>query len=164
MVGPGGQRGPGWSGALGDRVDLIRDKPVRLAVHRGRRFRVRGVDQAEDLAAVLVHPVAQVMNAVSVLGLQVGGVGLGHVVQADRSAERVRVHEQCQGWFLLPSFPVPAGLAAGKANRGGTGHHIGEAPYLGSIYLGSMTPSRSAAATARDRVGSLSLRSTAETW
>ena len=32
-------------------------------------------------------------DAESVLGLQVGGVRLRHVVQADRAAHRVRVHE-----------------------------------------------------------------------
>jgi hypothetical protein len=56
--------------AFGDRVDLVGDEPVRLAVHDGRGVGVRGVDQAEDLAVRLIDPVAQVLDTVTALGLQ----------------------------------------------------------------------------------------------
>jgi hypothetical protein len=41
-------------------------------VHGSRGIGIGGVDQAEDLAVLLVDPVAQVVNAVCLLGLQVG--------------------------------------------------------------------------------------------
>src|SRR5215469_7630194 len=89
------------SGALGDWVDLVGDEPVCFAVHGSRGVGVWGIDQAEDLAVLLVDPVPQVVNAVGVLGLQVGGMCLGHVIDGDRPADGVRVHEQCHGWVLL---------------------------------------------------------------
>src|SRR5689334_22932134 len=66
------------SGSLGDWVDLVGDEPVCLAVDGSGGVGVWGIDQAEDLAVLLVDPVPQVVNAVGVLGLQVGGVRLGH--------------------------------------------------------------------------------------
>src|SRR5712691_4262301 len=66
--GPGSfLRGTGKSRSFGDGVDLVGDEPVCLAVHRGGRIGVWRVDQAEDLAVLLVDPVAQVMDAVCVL-------------------------------------------------------------------------------------------------
>src|ERR1700745_1209053 len=111
MPGPGGRAGgaPGpGAGSLGDRVDLIGYEPVRLAVHAFGGVGVRGIDQAEDLAVLLIHPVAQVMNAVCALGLQVGGVRLRHVVDGDRAAKGVGVHEQCHRLYL--SALLRAGL------------------------------------------------------
>src|SRR5262249_9673957 len=159
---PAASRGPrvtgtgAGSGALGDRVDLVGDEPVRLAVHRRRGVRVRRVDQAKDLAMLLVDPIPQVVNAVGVLGVQVGGVCLRHVVDRDRAINGVRIHEQCHGRVLLGDMGLIRALTGNPCR---TGRHIGGLPYLGW-----MTPSRSAVATARDRVGSPSLRSTAETW
>src|SRR5690349_18963283 len=50
-------------GALPDQVDLVGDQAVRLSVHRVRGLGVGRVDQAEDLPARLVDPVAQVLHA-----------------------------------------------------------------------------------------------------
>ncbi len=41
-------------------------------MHGVRRVRIRGVDEAEDLALVLADPVAQVLHAVALLSQQVG--------------------------------------------------------------------------------------------
>ena len=60
---------------------------------------VWGIDQAKDLAVLLVDPVPQVVNAVGVLGLHVGGVCFGHVVEGDLAVNRVRVYEQRHGGF-----------------------------------------------------------------
>jgi len=51
------------SDSFHDRHNALRDEPVRLAVHAGRGIGVRGIDEAEDLAARLVRPVAQVPDA-----------------------------------------------------------------------------------------------------
>src|SRR3954447_17480023 len=83
------------SDPLGDRVDLVGDETVGLAVDRVGRLRVRGVDQAEDLALVLVDPVAEVLHVVRALRLRVGGVGSRHVVGGDvASLDVVDIHEQ----------------------------------------------------------------------
>src|SRR5215471_14199576 len=129
---------------------------MSFAMHGCCGVGVWGVDQAEDLAMVLVDPVAQVVDAVCILGLQVGGVCLRHVVDGDRALDRVRVHEQCHRL----SSPVCVGLPPTiTGNLCRAGRCIGCVPYLGG-----MIPSRRAVATALGRVGSPSLRSTAETW
>src|SRR5215472_7242823 len=95
--------------SLSDWVDLVGDEPMGFAVHGRCGVGVGSVDQAEDLAVLLVDPVAQVVNAVCILGLHVGGVCLCHVVDGDRAADGVRIHEQCHGL----SFPeMLCGLAA----------------------------------------------------
>src|SRR3954451_3648833 len=65
------------SAALLHGDELVRHETVRLAVHPCGGLGVRGVDQAEDLAGVLVEPVALVVDAVGVLHLEVPLVGAG---------------------------------------------------------------------------------------
>src|SRR5262249_56360000 len=69
-----------------------------------------GVEQAEDLAVRLVDPVAQVVHAVPALGLQVGGMCRGDVVDADWAAGGVDVDEQWHGFVLwrCSRGPLPA--------------------------------------------------------
>jgi hypothetical protein len=50
--------------ALGHSVDLVGDQPVGLAVHGGGGLRVRRVDQAEDLALLLLDPLPQAVDVV----------------------------------------------------------------------------------------------------
>ena len=83
---------------FGDLVDLLGDQTVCLAMHVSRDVRGGRVDETEDLARRLVHPVAQVVDAMRPLGAQVGVVGLRHVVEGDGIVQRVDVEEQ---WHLL---------------------------------------------------------------
>jgi hypothetical protein len=50
---------------------------VSLAMHGIRGLRRRRVDQAEDLALGLAHPVAEVPDVVRALRFEVCGMGLG---------------------------------------------------------------------------------------
>jgi len=50
--------------AFGDRVDLVGNESVCLAVHSGRGVGVWGVNQAEDRTMSLTNPVAQAVEAV----------------------------------------------------------------------------------------------------
>ena len=59
------------SSALHDRVDLVGHKAVGLAVHGMGGIRAGGIDEAEHLAAFRVDPVADVVDAVASLDLQV---------------------------------------------------------------------------------------------
>ena len=43
--------------ALSDLIDLVSNKAVRLMVHLCSGFRIRCVDQAEDLPCLLIYPV-----------------------------------------------------------------------------------------------------------
>jgi hypothetical protein len=62
---------------------------MRLAVDPDRGFRVGCVDEAEDLAGALVDPVAQVVDAMAILGLEIGEVGLGHIACLDSAIDDV---------------------------------------------------------------------------
>jgi hypothetical protein len=88
----GGRRGP--SGPFLDLVDRVRHQAVGLAVHGVGRLRVRCLDEAEDAALALVHPVAQVVDVVSALDGEVRLMSLGDVVHRDAGAEVVHVHEE----------------------------------------------------------------------
>jgi hypothetical protein len=77
-----------------DLVDLVGDESVRLAVHRVGRLRVGSVDEAEDLAVGLVHPVVLVVDAVVALDREVRLVGLGDICGVDRSVHVVHIHVQ----------------------------------------------------------------------
>ena len=55
------------SGALGDLVEGMGLEAVRLAVDLGRGLAIRGVDEAEDLAGLLVDAVVLVVDAVRAL-------------------------------------------------------------------------------------------------
>src|SRR5262249_21242162 len=97
------------------------------------------------------------VHAVRVLHLKIGGVRLGDVVHADLAVHVVDVHEQ---WH---SLAFRFSIWDGSANRVRPGWHIGRVPYVGGG-SGIGMPSWAAMATARARLGTPSLRSTAETW
>src|SRR5687767_1906989 len=75
-------------------VDLFRHEAVRFAVDPMSRLRVRRLDEAEDLARLLVDPIAAVVDPVLTLDLEVLLMGLRHVVGGDPVADVVNVHEQ----------------------------------------------------------------------
>jgi hypothetical protein len=65
--------------AFGDREDRVRDESVRLSVYRDRGVGVGSLDEAEDLAVLLVNPVLLVVDAVPGLGFQVSLMRAGDV-------------------------------------------------------------------------------------
>src|SRR5688500_4271903 len=67
-------RRPAGSVALDDRVDVVGQEAVRLAMHRNGGLGVRCLDEAEHLAARVVDPVGLVVDAVLLLDLDVLGV------------------------------------------------------------------------------------------
>src|SRR4030095_2192242 len=71
--------GPTGSGILTDMVDLVGNQPVCFAVDRVSGLRVGCLDQAEDLARGLVHPVRAVVDAVLALRRDIRLVSTGHV-------------------------------------------------------------------------------------
>jgi hypothetical protein len=71
------------SDALHHRVDGVRNESMGLAMHAVRGFRIGRVDQAEDPAGRLVDPVAEIANAVPILGLEIREVRLGDVARLD---------------------------------------------------------------------------------
>src|SRR5438309_1021539 len=64
-------------GALLDFVERVGLETVGLAVDAGCRLAVRSIDEAEDLAVLLVHPVMLVVDAVFALDADVRLVGPG---------------------------------------------------------------------------------------
>ena len=73
---------------------LIGKQPVGFPMNSNRSLFIWRFDQAEDLAAILVEPVAQVFDAVLRLRLQVGGMGLGHRIRGEPFDMSVRIHKQ----------------------------------------------------------------------
>jgi AraC-like DNA-binding protein len=88
-------------GAFCHGKNLVCHQPVRNAVDGGRGFGVRGIDQAEDLSVRLVNPIAEVVDVVLVLIVQVGLVRVGRVVQSNGSVQRVHIHKQRHRRLLL---------------------------------------------------------------
>src|SRR3712207_2666796 len=94
--------------ALGHLDDLVRDEPVRLPMDRGGSFLARGLNQAEDLAGVLVIPVLQVAHAVGPLHLEIP-----RVRSLDRHGGQavnlvMHVHVECNDTLSLLGRPWPA--------------------------------------------------------
>src|SRR5215217_3596467 len=85
---------PVCSGSLVELVDLVGYEAVRFTMHRAGGFRVRRLDEAEDLARLLVDPVALVVDAVLVLRLDVLLMRLRDICGGDLATERVDVHVQ----------------------------------------------------------------------
>src|SRR5664280_1324774 len=130
-----------WVDVVGG--DLLGEQAVGPAVNRGGSGGVRGVDQAEDFAAGLVDPVAQVVDIVAALQLHGGGVGVRGVAQGERVAPGVHVHEHrhetsprraglllttpgkrpavCATSGVLPKLVRPFGESAGQPQRPLTG-------------------------------------------
>src|SRR5262245_117615 len=75
-----------------------------LLVDPVRRFAVGRIDEAEDLAFLLVDPVVLVVDAVLVLHLDVGRMGPDHVSRLD-SGDVVLVHV-CWHAFVPPLIAV----------------------------------------------------------
>jgi hypothetical protein len=76
------------SAVLADRVDLVGHESVGVAVDRGCILSAVRIHEAEDLAARLIHPVAQIADVVPSLGLEVRRVRLGDVAGGDTSLDR----------------------------------------------------------------------------
>src|SRR5437867_6966682 len=80
--------------ALAHREDPFGDQTVRLFVDFGRILGGRRLHQAERLARLFIDPIAQVLHAVFVLCLQVGGVRAGDVLDLQaRGKLLVYIHE-----------------------------------------------------------------------
>jgi hypothetical protein len=74
---------------------VVGDQPVGFPVDPDRGVGVWCLDKAEDLAALLVDPVLEVVDPVLVLGPDVGFVGLGDVLGGGSLRKAlVHVHEQ----------------------------------------------------------------------
>src|SRR5262249_50787324 len=73
---------------------VIGDKAVRFAVDGDRGFSAGGLDQAEDLAGLLVEPVAHILDAMLFLDLQVGLMRLGDSLGRQPVDMVVNIHEQ----------------------------------------------------------------------
>jgi hypothetical protein len=61
-------------------------------MHGVRGLRGRCVDQAEDLARGLTHPVAEVLDVVRALRFEVCGVGLGGAIDSGSAVDGVDIH------------------------------------------------------------------------
>jgi len=76
-------------------MDAIGDQPMGFSVDPDRGLGVWCLDQAEDLAALLIHPILEVVDPVLVLGLDVGRMGLGDVLGGRAFGKAlVHIHEQ----------------------------------------------------------------------
>src|SRR3954453_7232621 len=153
-----GPRGNRPSDPFGHREDLVGHETVRLAVDGVGRLGVGRVDEAEDLALVLADPVTQVLHAVLLLRLQVGGVRGGDVVRGDVAVpHRVYIHEQCHDRLLCPH-------QQGRLSAMHPENSMRQLGTSGNVPRSVNIPARRAAATAAERFPSPSLRRIAETW
>jgi hypothetical protein len=59
-----------------------------------RGIRIGCIDEAEDLSRCLVDPVAEIADAVAILGLEIGEVCLGNVGRLDTAVNLMAVHEE----------------------------------------------------------------------
>ena len=73
-------------------VNLFSDETVRLAMYGRRQVGVGGLNEAEDLSVLTVHPVAQIADVVASLGLQVRLVCFAHVIEGHCTVEAVDIH------------------------------------------------------------------------
>src|SRR5664279_3698132 len=151
---------PRWVGLGWDVLavgDLLREQAVGPAVNRGRAAGVRRIDQAEDLAAGLVDPVAQVVDMMAAR-FRAGGDGVRRgmcaVARGDRVTLGVHVHEQWHG-----TSPRRAGLMlTPTGKRAAARATSGVLPRLAIAVRQRGQPTRSATRSANsvgDSVGSL---------
>jgi hypothetical protein len=82
-------------GVFSDGVDLVRDKTVRLPVHRVGCLGVGGDHQAEDLPGRTIHPVAEIVHTEVALCGEIGRMRGGDFTRRYPTINRVDVHEQC---------------------------------------------------------------------
>jgi hypothetical protein len=73
---------------------LIGNQAMGFAMDRICSLFIWRFDQAKDLAALLVKPVAQVLDAVLLLCPQVGFMGLGNRIRGQSFDMSVRIHIQ----------------------------------------------------------------------
>jgi hypothetical protein len=72
--------------------NVVGNQSVSLAMHSVRGLCRRCVDEAEDLALGLTHPVAEVPDVVRALRFEVCGVCLGNVIDRGSAADSVDIH------------------------------------------------------------------------
>src|SRR5262245_7822370 len=86
--------------SLFDLNDFISNQAMGFAMNGDRSLFIGRFNQAKDLAARLVEPVAQVLDSVFVLCLQVGFVSLGYRLCGEPLDMAVRIHKQWHGFLL----------------------------------------------------------------
>jgi hypothetical protein len=72
--------------------NVVGNQSVSLAMYSVRGVRRRCVDQAEDLALGLIHPVAEVPDVVRALRFEVCGVCLGNVIDRGSAVNSMDIH------------------------------------------------------------------------
>ena len=81
--------------SIGDlRLDLdnfLRHQTVSFFVDLIRRFSIWRVDKAKNFSAALVHPIFQIIDAVLLLHLEIGGVRLCQIIDVGRAMKVVNV-------------------------------------------------------------------------
>src|SRR4029079_2951023 len=87
-------------------VDLVGNEAMRVAVNRVRGFLARRIDEAENLAGLLVDPVAEIADAVPGLLLEILQVRVRNVLCRDASFHVVHVQVERHGRFLLENVDV----------------------------------------------------------
>jgi len=65
-----------------------------------RSLFIRGFNQAKDLAAGLIEPVAQVLGTILLLRLQIGFVSLGNRIRGESLDMAVHIHKQWHDFSL----------------------------------------------------------------
>jgi hypothetical protein len=96
-------------------------------MYRVRGFRRRYIDQAEDLALGLTHPVSQVSDAVRALSSEVCGVGLGDAIDSGSAVDSVDIH--VKGHWCLPR--VVGGRDSKSVRAGSAWLHRSHLPNYG---------------------------------
>jgi hypothetical protein len=84
-------------------IDLVGDQTVGFAVNCVGSLGVRSVNQAEDLARLLVNPIPFVAHTVLILSLNICLVSLSYIRSCNSTLHVVYVHEP---WHGLAPFPV----------------------------------------------------------
>src|SRR6266851_9852539 len=98
-------------------------------MHGYCRFLAWRFDQAENLAAALVKPVAQILDAVFLLGSQVGGMGLGDRGAGQSFDVLMDIHKQWHRTRLLSrSGPAPRGQVGWLGADVGCAFTLADAP------------------------------------
>ena len=80
--------------SLFDLNNFIGKQAMGFAMNGNCRFFIWRFNETEHLAGILVKPVAQVLDTVLRLCLQVGRMGLGNRIRGEPFDMAVRIHKQ----------------------------------------------------------------------